>query len=480
MYLSSWMRKWLAAVLICVVIGIGCGAYLLWDNDRDKNEPDPQYVINQVRLKVNGMMTELEQYHGSIEHDSAVRETLNSMSKDSGVELLFTRLDGKVVYTTSYQEKQLEKIDLKYSLHYDLYTSRIDKDTFKIAFPVIDEAANVQIGNAIFTMPAEFVTYETEPATPLFPFIMIAASLALLLGLLLRLRNKIKDDVVQPIKALKDYSEAILKGDYQQSAEYGRMDELGEVYAMFDQMRMEIRDLSLHRDEQDKAQKELITNISHDIKTPLTIINAYLDAIRDGLCPDMDAVVEYTEVMKANTDKMTRLVEDLLLHALKELGQISVNLTEQYSQTIFQSIIKPIAHHIRTTGVLFNEPQQIPNVLIHVDANRLEQVISNLISNALKHTVAGDSISMRIDLDRRDLKITISDNGAGILPEDMPFIFERYFKGQTQPNGDNASNKGTGLGLSICKYIIEAHHGTISFKSIKGQGTVFCFTIPLG
>lgn len=191
----------------------------------------------------------------------------------------------------------------------------------------------------------------------------------------------------------------------------------------------------------------------------------------------MSAVMEYVEVMHNNTDTMTRLTEDLLQHALKELGQISVTLTEQYSRDMLLRILQPIGHYVRTTGVTFIEPPDIPNVLIQVDANRLEQVISNLIANALKHTSAGDSIRVNIELTLGQLKITIADTGKGIIPQDMPFVFDRYFKGKLN---SNPKNEGSGLGLSICKHIIEAHHGSISFKSVQGQGTVFHCLIPLG
>jgi signal transduction histidine kinase len=186
--------------------------------------------------------------------------------------------------------------------------------------------------------------------------------------------------------------------------------------------------------------------------------------------------MEYVEVMHTNTDKMTRLTEDLLLHALKELGQISVTLTEQYSRELMDKIIQPIGHYVRTFGVTFVEPSDIPDVLILADANRLEQVISNLVANALKHTSEGDSISVDIVVEQGHLKITIADTGKGMLPQDMPFVFDRYFKGKLNTN---RQNEGSGLGLSICKHIVEAHHGTISFKSIQGEGTVFHFTIPL-
>ena len=153
-----------------------------------------------------------------------------------------------------------------------------------------------------------------------------------------------------------------------------------------------------------------------------------------------------------------------------------MTLKERYSKELLESILQPIAHYVRTTGVHFIEPTDIPNVLIHVDGHRLEQVVSNLITNALKHTEPGDTISVNTELEQGKLKITIADTGRGILPQDMPFVFERYFQGKTDRG---SGTEGSGLGLSICKYIIEAHHGTIFFRSIEGQGTTFYCLIPL-
>jgi signal transduction histidine kinase len=300
--------------------------------------------------------------------------------------------------------------------------------------------------------------------------------LLVLCWLVFIIRKKISNDVIHPIQHLKNHSEAILKGDYQQQVTYKVMDEIGEMYAMFEQMRLDIIHHSGRRDQQEHAQKELISNISHELKTPLTTVKAYLEAIREGVCSDMSSVMEYVEVMHNNTEKMTRLTEDLLLHALKELGQISVTLTEQYSRDILSDILEPIGHYVTRTGVTFIQPEQIPNVLVSADAQRLEQVISNLITNALKHTSPGDSISVTIEVDQRHLNIAIADTGTGILAKDMPFVFDRYFQGNS-----NAAihHVGSGLGLSICKHIIEAHHGSITFKSVHGQGTTFHCMIPL-
>ncbi|KAA0941046.1 HAMP domain-containing histidine kinase [Sporosarcina sp. ANT_H38] len=468
MTLNEWTKKWVAAALICLLAFLACILYLFADQFLNDNEANPAYVINQARILVSDSLAYLEQYHDDIDVTA-----LQEICAKNDLNLLLIQLDGNVLFNSS-ADKSIQKVDVKKSLHYDLYTAKTEKKFFKITFPVVDDQTQIQIGNAIFLLPKSAVGMGNTKVIPLIPIYLIILFSILFCSLLYILRQKMKKNIIQPIKKLSYYSEAILKGDYEQKAEYGRTDEMGEVYAVFDQMRMEIMNLSKRRDAQEKAQKELITTISHEIKTPLTTVKAYLDAIRDGVCPDMESVMDYIEVMRSNTDKMTRLLEDLLLHALQELGQISVNPIEQYSKSMLLDMIKPIGHYVRTTGVVFIEPTEIPDVLIAADANRLEQVISNLITNALKHTSPGDSIRIQIVQELEQLKITIADTGVGILPQDMPFIFGRYFKGQV-----NAKNEGNGLGLSICKHIIEAHNGSISFKSKKGEGTVFIFTIPL-
>lgn len=117
---------------------------------------------------------------------------------------------------------------------------------------------------------------------------------------------------------------------------------------------------------------------------------------------------------------MSRLLDDLFIHTLKELGHIPVNLKEQYSRDIFENILRPIRHYVQTIGIHFNGPPDIPNVLIHVDEQRLEQVLTNLITNALKHTTSDDAITVEIDVEDQLLKVLVMDTGKGMLPQDMP------------------------------------------------------------
>lgn len=477
MSLSLWLKKWLTAVTAILIIMTACIACLLLYIFNNDSESKPKYVINQARLAVNPILLYLEQNSGHIRNDK-VRETLSTMSNLSEMDMIYAELDGTVAFT-SFKSMPAPRLNLSTSLHYDLHDAEQEGNLFKIAFPVIDEVSQTQTGNALFYLPKDMVYSQKSHHIPLAIFFIAILFSLILAIMLIVVRNKIKHHLISPIHTLKHHSEAILKGNYEEKTHYARMDELGDLYAMFDQMRMEIMHLSTQRINQEKAQKELITNISHELKTPLTTVKAYIEAILEGVCPDTETMMEYVEVMRSNTDKMARLVEDLLIHALQELGQISVEPKEQYSLNVLQDILKPIGHYVRINGVTYIEPQYIPNVIIPIDAVRIEQVITNLVSNALKHTSPGDTIRIGVELVSSQLKFTITDSGRGILPQDMPFLFERYFRGQANTAGNTFAQEGTGLGLSICKTIIEAHGGTISFKSKEGQGTTFHFTLPL-
>ncbi|WP_438496485.1 HAMP domain-containing sensor histidine kinase [Paenibacillus sp. IHBB 3054] len=479
MYWRNWFKPWFASAIACIVIMGGCGAFIQYRLSTTEQDVLPDEVVNQARIEISGIMLVLEQHHTEVSSQNRIREELRKWSEEKQLHLQYTGLDGTILFDSSAPHSMnKDKLNLKSDLHYDLYSSKTAHEMFKLAFPVVDPESGVQAGNAIFTLPGSLLAYRQTTSFPaMFTLLMIALLLVLLL--LFRLRYKINHDLLHPVNGLKDHAEAILKGNYGQKAEYAKQDEIGEVYAVFDQMRSEIMTLSMQKEAQSKAQKELISNISHDLKTPLTIVKAYIEAIREGVCSDLPAVMAYMEIMQAQANKMAMLVEDLLVHALRDLDQISVHPVEHYSKEIFESILRPIGPYIRTAGVEFTEPSEIPNVLIRIDPVRIEQLLSNLIANALKHTSAGDTIRVAIVQEQHQLTVTVSDTGEGILPQDMPFIFERYFQGHAPSQFEKRFNEGSGLGLSICKHIIEAHQGTISFKSAKHQGTEFYFTLPI-
>ncbi|WP_058302438.1 sensor histidine kinase [Gorillibacterium timonense] len=429
-------------------------------------------------------MVYLEQHasRSLLADDPEALAELDPLCQKNGVQMRLVRLDGTVVFDSSSLSPPTVNpvIDLKYDLHYDFYEARDEHDQFSIAFPVVSESLGQQVGNAIFSVPASLVFAAPDRTGPLVAYLTMLGSAVVLIVLLVGAVIQFKRRILLPVGQLKLHAEAIVRGRFEEKIDLGgRPDEIVQFAASFDLMRTEILHLNHQQKMQLQESKELISNISHDIKTPLTIVKAYIDAIREGACTDEETFMDYIRVMQVNTDKMVRLVDDLLIHALRESGRISIELREQYSGEVFSSIIKPLAHVVRTSGITFIEPSSIPNILIPIDAARLEQVFANLISNAIKHTTLGDTIQISFDQTPESLTIVIADTGQGILPKDMPFIFDRYFKGESSSSPAAAWTDGAGLGLSICKTIIEAHGDSISFKSAKGEGTAFYLTFPL-
>ncbi|MEB2301706.1 HAMP domain-containing histidine kinase [Lysinibacillus xylanilyticus] len=478
MYLKNWMKRWLWVILICVLVLFICFLTLFFTNLNRHEKPQNEYVINQIRLTVNELLLYIEDHFTSLEQNSNLHSSLQEMSKSEGIDITVVQLDGKVIFN-SIEGDPSQFINLEKDLHYDLFTSQQQPGIIKIAFPIISET-NEQLGNAIFTIDKDVLLPVEQSSHSNFIILFISVLLCfLIIGLAFYIVRKSNKEILLPLNHLKKNTEEIVKGNYEQNTVYSRADEIGELYAVFDQMRVEIKNLTIQRDEQEQNQKKLISSISHEVRTPLTTIKAYLDAISDGICPDTDSLMSYIQIMQTNTEKMSRLIDDLFIHTLKELGHIPVNLTEQYSKDVFTNILHPIHHYVQTTGIHFIGPEYIPNVLIQVDEHRLEQVLSNLITNALKHTIKGDSITVSINIENQLLNINVIDTGNGMLPEDMPFIFERYFRG-IQATGETAvKNEGAGLGLSICKHIMEAHNGSISFKSTQNVGTTFTLTLPI-
>lgn len=478
MSLLQWSKRWLITVLILLILLLGCSLTLAADRLGHHTE-ESNLSINLVRLSINPVMLALEQNLHQLTSPK-VHENVRALAKEQGIKLSYVGLDGTIMISSD-PSSEGEHMHLAFAFHYDLnpavYANN-GEDTVDMAFPVLHPADGIQIGNAFFTIPKAMVTVQPSSVLP-YVVASLSMKITLILGiLLLTMHRKIHKRLLLPVNMLHHHAESILKGQYNKPIHYKHADEVGELYAMFDLMRTEIKYLSEQRTKQEQAQKELITNISHDIKTPITTVKAYIEAIIEGMCTDEETLMEYMRIMQTHTDKTAQLVEDLLLHALQELGQISVEPREVYSGPTFEAMLGSFGHAVRMKGLTYETPESVPNVLIRMDTTRIEQVLSNLISNALKHTRRGDAICIHTELRADQFIVTITDTGQGIRAQDMPFVFERYFRGQASPVSRHVQ-EGTGLGLSICKNIVEAHGGGISFSSKEGQGTSFQFSLPV-
>ncbi|GEL76124.1 ATP-binding protein [Tenuibacillus multivorans] len=236
-----------------------------------------------------------------------------------------------------------------------------------------------------------------------------------------------------------------------------------------------IRDMTEER-QLDKLRKDFLANVSHELRTPISMMQGYAEAIVDDIAESKEEKQELAQIIYDESLRMNRLVNELLDLARMEAGHIQINHAKVPVKPFIDRVIKKFSS-------LFEEQEielrtNVPSgIEYYFDPDRIEQVMTNLIDNALRHTNEDGKITIDVEEQKNELVIHIKDNGSGIPEEDLPFIFERFYKSD-KSRTRNGKKKGTGLGLSIAKHIIEAHNGSIYAKSKESEGTTFTFTIP--
>jgi len=289
---------------------------------------------------------------------------------------------------------------------------------------------------------------------------LIAVAIALIMTFFLSRRT------LAPVKALTSAAKRLGRGDFSQRVQVKDRSELGELANTFNSMASD-----LERAEQ--LRQNMVADIAHELRTPLSNIRGYLEAIRDGVIkPDADTIRSLNE----EATLLSRLVEDLHELSLAEAGELKLicqveNIAELIKQTVAEVQTQAIAKGLLVSVDL---PDNLPPV--NIDPHRISQVLRNLLENAVAHTVIGDAITVTARQKDKYVEVSVTDTGEGIPAEDLPNIFERFYrvdKSRTRATG------GTGLGLTITKRLVEAHGGRIEAHSELGQGSRFVFTLPV-
>ena len=230
------------------------------------------------------------------------------------------------------------------------------------------------------------------------------------------------------------------------------------------------------RQKLEMMQKDFVANVSHELKTPLATVKAYTETLMDGGV-DPETTDHFLEIINSEADRMNRLVKDLLQLSRLDHQQERWNIKEQNIIELLTSCVEkmlPIAGQKKQEINALFDKEMVCRV--SMDKDRMEQVILNIISNSVKYTEEGGHISVNAQKDGQELKISVSDDGLGISAEDLPRIFERFYR------VDKARSRAmgsSGLGLSISKQIVEEHHGSIEVSSELGQGTTMVISLPL-
>jgi two-component system sensor histidine kinase BaeS len=251
-------------------------------------------------------------------------------------------------------------------------------------------------------------------------------------------------------------------------------DEVAAVATAFNRMASDLAARQEQLVEADRARRQLLADVSHELMTPLTAIRGYAETL--GLpqfLPPSKEGQRAVKVIHEEGERIERLVKDLLDLARFEAGGMSLALENVDVDEIFERVSERHAQAAQDKGVTIVVEPHEDDIRLVGDPHRLEQAAQNLASNALRHTPPGGTIRLGASRDSGKVKLTVADNGVGIPPQHLPHVFDRFYKAD-----QSRSQAGSGLGLSIVKAIIDRHGGTVSVRSEQGAGTVFTILLP--
>ncbi|QTM99696.1 HAMP domain-containing protein [Sediminibacillus dalangtanensis] len=227
----------------------------------------------------------------------------------------------------------------------------------------------------------------------------------------------------------------------------------------------------------DKLRKDFIANVSHELRTPISLLQGYSEAIVDNIAESKEEKNELAGIIHEESLRIGRLVNELLDLARMESGHIQLELESVDMEPFLDRIVKKFSGMAHDKAVSLSLENNLQVTQLTFDPDKIEQVFTNLIDNAIKHSFAGGKVRIILAEEEKEVVCSIMDEGAGIPADDLPFVFERFYKADKSRKREN-SKTGTGLGLAIAKNIMEAHQGSLTVQSKVEEGTTFTFRIP--
>ena len=282
--------------------------------------------------------------------------------------------------------------------------------------------------------------------------------------------------VIRPVGRLKMAAENIKEGNLNFSIQAEKNDEIGELCTAFEEMRVKLKEQIEISMQYEKDNKELISNISHDLKTPITAIKGYIEGIMDGVADTPEKQEKYLKTIYTKATDMEHLIEELFLFSKLDSNSIAYSFQKVNLNDYFNDCIEEISMDLERRNIglgFFNYVDK--NCVIIADPEQLKRVIINIVENSAKYIENPRGlINIRLHDEPEFIQVEIEDNGKGIAPDELPYIFERCYR---TDSSRNSSKGGSGLGLSIAKKIVEEHGGRIWATSKVGIGTSVCFVL---
>jgi two-component system sensor histidine kinase BaeS len=298
------------------------------------------------------------------------------------------------------------------------------------------------------------VQYLERTGTTLAMAAGVAALFAIVCGLLLA------RTIVRPVRELTTASQRMAKGELGYNVRVQSRDEVGQLAAAFNQMSTDLK-------RADQTRRQMTADIAHELRNPLTVIGGYLDAMRVG---DLQPTPPRLAAVYAEIQHLEHIVEDLRTLSLADAGALALNRQIVGVNDLLGRLATRYAPQAAQHQIHLRVENAPTDAVVDVDEARMMQVLDNLMTNALRHTQGGGEIAVKAETTADAVRIRVTDSGEGIAPEDLPRVFERFYRSDQARTAEQGSS---GLGLAIAKALVEAHNGKIAVESELGKGATF-------
>ena len=282
--------------------------------------------------------------------------------------------------------------------------------------------------------------------------------------------------ILRRIGELKKATNEIKNGNLDYELNVKGTDEIGLLCQDFEDMRLKLKETAEESVRSETESKELISNISHDLKTPITAIKGYVEGIMDGVASSPEKLDKYIRTIYVKANDMDKLIDELTIYSKIDTNRIPYTFSKIDISEYFDDCINELGIELESKGIMLNFSNYLEgSVTVIADSEQLKRVINNIVSNSVKYMDKSKSIiNVRLKDVGDYVQIEIEDNGKGIAAKDMPYIFDRFYRADSSRN---SAQGGSGIGLAIVKKIIEDHGGNIWATSKEGVGTVMYFVL---
>jgi histidine kinase len=323
-----------------------------------------------------------------------------------------------------------------------------------------------------------FIITDLSPIGQLAKNFIISMIISVLIILILTnsvLTFFVSRSIIKPLNILKNAADQIKEGNLNFEMKPYANDEIGEVAGAFEEMRSKLKSSVEQQLQYENNRKELISNISHDLKTPITAVMGYVEGIIDGVADSQEKMNKYIKTIYTKASDIDKLIDELFLFSKLDLKKVPFNFEKVDIDEYLHDCMEELRFDLEGKGIELSYINSLSGIQVMADREKIKRVIINIIENAVKY-MDKDNSEIKIYLDEKPghVVIAIKDNGHGIHIDALPFIFERFYRADPSRN---SSTGGSGLGLSIAKCIVEEHGGRIWAESIEGVGTSVFFIL---